>query len=90
MLFLERVAVTNDAPGLRGYHASFKGVVADVAQINLLLLVPKAGGVVLQPFQPVRIILEHLLVHLLALGPLAEFEVALSYLACNPASLLVA
>jgi len=89
MLLLEREAVAHYAPGLRGEEGLFESVVAQVAQFDLLLKVPKTCREVLEAFKSVRLHFNHLVECLLRLRVLTHFELTPADLAKNPPCLVL-
>ena len=87
MLFLERVAVAENAPGLWSLQTPLQGIVGDVAEIHLLPQVPEAGRVVLEALESVSLLLHHCLVHLCRLCVLRQLEMAASNLSTDPGCL---
>lgn len=87
VLFLESVAVAEDAPGLRSLKAALQGVVGDVAEIHLLPKMPEARRIIFQALQSVRLLLQHRLVHFRSLCVLRQLEVAAGDLRADPGRL---
>ena len=89
VFLLKTVAVTKDAPGLRGMLVHLMGRLAQVSQLVLLLEMPQARAVNFHAFEAIWL---HLLQNFVTLGRLlvfGEFEVATGNLALDPGGLLM-
>lgn len=62
VLFLQRVAISQNTPRFRLMKTSLEGIVGNITQFSLLLQLPKASRVVFETFEAVRLLLQHELV----------------------------
>ena len=84
MLFLESVAISQNAPSFWRVEATIHGIFGPVNEISLLLEMPEAGRVILEALKSVGLLLHHGVVPNLCFLILGHLKVAFGNLLAHP------